>query len=147
MRLHRPAAVLVEHHEVLLPAVKRCEELLELGEAHLPREVPLEALGLRRSNSLFFNTSLGGNMQPQGTIGTNQTDVMSGKDTSSMAIMILHVSRLNAVNRKGTRGVSVVQLEARADEPSLTQVKGGASGWSQFVPSPPHAIKSYTLPL
>lgn len=117
MRLHRPAAVLVEHHEVLLPAVKRCEELLELGEAHLPREVPLEALGLRRSNSLFFNTSLGGNMQPQGTIGTNQTDVMSGKDTSSMAIMILHVSRLNAVNRKGTRGVSVVQLEARADEP------------------------------
>lgn len=41
MRLHRSAPVLVKHHEVLLPAVQSCEQLLELVEAHLARVVPL----------------------------------------------------------------------------------------------------------
>lgn len=41
VRLHGSTPVLVEHHEVLLPAVQSCEQLLELVEAHLARVVPL----------------------------------------------------------------------------------------------------------
>lgn len=41
VRFHRSAPVLVEHHEVLLPAVQSREQLLELIEAHLARVVPL----------------------------------------------------------------------------------------------------------
>lgn len=65
MRLHRPAPVLVEHHEVLLPAVQSREQLLELAEAHLAREVPLVRMRLslkrtcgrsdrKQAISLFF---------------------------------------------------------------------------------------------
>lgn len=41
MRLNGSTPVLVKHHEVLLPAVERCEEFLELVEAHLARVISL----------------------------------------------------------------------------------------------------------
>lgn len=50
MRFHRPAPVLIEHHEVLLPAVQRREELLELVEAHLARVISLRDVWLSFNN-------------------------------------------------------------------------------------------------
>lgn len=41
MRLDGSTSVLVKHHEVLLPAVERREEFLELIEAHLARVISL----------------------------------------------------------------------------------------------------------
>lgn len=41
MRLNGSTPVLVKHHEVLLPAVERREEFLELIEAHLARVISL----------------------------------------------------------------------------------------------------------
>lgn len=46
-RLHCAAPVLVKHHEVLLPAVERREQLLELVEAHLASVVSLCGRQLR----------------------------------------------------------------------------------------------------
>lgn len=50
MRFHRSAPVLVEHHEVLLPAVQSCKQLLELVEAHLASVVPLVDVWLSFNN-------------------------------------------------------------------------------------------------
>lgn len=50
VRFHRSAPVLVEHHEVLLPAVQSREQLLELVEAHLARVISLMDVWLRLNN-------------------------------------------------------------------------------------------------
>lgn len=47
MRLNSSTSVLVKHHEVLLPAIQRREEFLELIEAHLARVIFLQVLKLR----------------------------------------------------------------------------------------------------
>lgn len=41
MRFYGAAPVLVEHHKVLLPAVQRREQVLELIETHLAGKIPL----------------------------------------------------------------------------------------------------------
>lgn len=48
VRFHGATPVLVEHHEVLLPAVQGREQLLELVEAHLARVVPLVRAFVKR---------------------------------------------------------------------------------------------------
>lgn len=47
MGLNSATPVLVEHHEVLLPAVEGSEQLLELVEAHLAGVISLRGLQLR----------------------------------------------------------------------------------------------------